>query len=113
MKRAIIILVIIAAVGAGAGAYYMRRNSGEVQVNTATISRGEIIDTVGSTGTLQAYLHGSFGDSIETQVNVRGTFPCVAAAAIDLGHPPVPVRQADRHHSADGLTGTGGWPRSM
>ena len=54
MKRAITILVIVAAVGAGAGAYYMRRNGGEVQVNTLPITRGEIIDTVGSTGTLQA-----------------------------------------------------------
>src|SRR6185312_15556236 len=53
MKRAIIILLIIAAVGAGAGAYYMRRNSGEIQVNTSPVTRGEIIDTVGSTGTLQ------------------------------------------------------------
>ena len=54
MKRAIIVLVIIAAVGAGAGAYYLRRGGGELQVNTAPITRGEIIDTVGSTGTVQA-----------------------------------------------------------
>ena len=29
MKRAIVILLIIAAVGAGAGAYYMRRSNAE------------------------------------------------------------------------------------
>jgi HlyD family secretion protein len=68
MKRAIIILVIIAAVGAGAGAYYMRRNSGEVQVNTATISRGEIIDTVGSTGTLQAVTTVQVGSQVSGNI---------------------------------------------
>ena len=54
MKRAIIVLLIIAAIGAGAGAYYMRRGGPEISVNTAPVTRGDIVDTVGSTGTLQA-----------------------------------------------------------
>src|SRR5262245_50573143 len=68
MKRAIIILVIIAAVGAGAGAYYMRRNGGEIQVNTSQISRGEIIDTVGSTGTLQAVTTVQVGSQVSGNI---------------------------------------------
>src|SRR5580765_3123098 len=72
MKRAIIILLIVAAVGAGAGAYYMRRNSGEVQVNTMPISRGEIIDTVGSTGTLQAVTTVQVGSQVSGNISWLG-----------------------------------------
>src|SRR2546426_10418525 len=72
MKRAIIILLIIAAVGAGAGAYYMRRNAGEVQVNTAPITRGEIIDTVGATGTLQAVTTVQGGSQVSGNISWLG-----------------------------------------
>jgi HlyD family secretion protein len=68
MKRAIIILLIVAAVGGGAGAYYMRRNSGEIQVNTSPITRGEIIDTVGSTGTLQAVTTVQVGSQVSGNI---------------------------------------------
>src|SRR5213083_1789222 len=68
MKRAIIVLLIIATVGAGAGAYYMRRNSGEIQVNTQPVSRGEIIDTVGSTGTLQAVTTVQVGSQVSGNI---------------------------------------------
>src|SRR3954471_562505 len=72
MKRAIIILLIIAAVGAGAGAYYMRRNGGAVQVNTSPITRGEIIDTVGSTGTLQAVTTVQVGSQVSGNISWLG-----------------------------------------
>src|SRR5712691_10999671 len=72
MKRAIIIILIIAAVGAVAGAYYMRRNGGEIQVNTAPISRGEIIDTVGSTGTLQAVTTVQVGSQVSGNISWLG-----------------------------------------
>src|SRR6516164_8946134 len=72
MKRAIIIILIIAAVGAGAGAYYMRRNSGEVQVNTSPVTRGDIIDTVGSTGTLQAVTTVQVGSQVSGNISWLG-----------------------------------------
>jgi HlyD family secretion protein len=72
MKRAIIILLLVAAVGAGAGAYYMRRNGGEVQVNTSPVSRGEIIDTVGSTGTLQAVTTVQVGSQVSGNISWLG-----------------------------------------
>src|SRR3989442_10676932 len=72
MKRAIIVLLIVAAVGAGAGAYYMRRNGGELQVNTAPITRGEIIDTVGSTGTLQAVTTVQVGSQVSGNISWLG-----------------------------------------
>ena len=72
MKRAIIILVIIAAVGAGAGAYYMRKGGGELQVNTAPVTRGEIIDTVGSTGTVQAVTTVQVGSQVSGNISWLG-----------------------------------------
>src|SRR3981081_4606977 len=54
MKRALIGLLIVLAIGAGAGAYYIRRGGPEIQVNTSPITRGDIVDTVGASGTLQA-----------------------------------------------------------
>jgi HlyD family secretion protein len=72
MKRAIVILALIAAVGAGAGAYYMKRNGGEIQVNTSPITRGEIIDTVGSTGTLQAVTTVQVGSQVSGNISWLG-----------------------------------------
>jgi HlyD family secretion protein len=68
MKRAIIIFLIVAAVGGGAGAYYMRRGGGEIQVNTSPVTRGEIIDTVGSTGTLQAVTTVQVGSQVSGNI---------------------------------------------
>jgi len=68
MKRGIIVLFIVAAIGAGAGAYYIRRNGGEPQVSTAQITRGEIIDTVGSTGTLQAVTTVQVGSQVSGNI---------------------------------------------
>src|SRR5438093_2050992 len=64
MKRAVTVLVIIAAIGAGAGAYYIRRGAPDVQVQTSPISRGDIIDTVGATGTLQAVTTVQVGSQV-------------------------------------------------
>jgi HlyD family secretion protein len=72
MKRAIVILIIVAAVGAGAGAYYMRRGGGEVQINTAPVTRGDIIDTVGSTGTLQAVTTVQVGSQVSGNISWLG-----------------------------------------
>ena len=52
MKRGVAVLLIVTAIGAGAGAYYIRRGGTEVQVNTAPITPGDIVDSVGATGTL-------------------------------------------------------------
>src|SRR5512142_2107864 len=72
MKRAIIVLLIVAAIGAGAGAYYIRRGGNDVQVNTAQISRGEIVDTVGATGTLQAVTTVQVGSQVSGNIQWLG-----------------------------------------
>ena len=75
MKRLIIAFLIIAGIGGGVGYYYTHRGGGEIQVNTLVVSRGDIIDAVGSTGTLQAVLDA---DSNETNWP-RGTVGKVRA----------------------------------
>jgi HlyD family secretion protein len=72
MKRAIIGLLIVAAVGAGAGAYYIRRSGPDVQVQTSPISRGDIIDSVGATGTLQAVTTVQVGSQVSGNISYLG-----------------------------------------
>jgi len=68
MKRALIVLLLIAAIGAGAGAYYIRRGGPEVQVQTATLTRGDIIDAVAATGTLQAVISVTVGSQVSGNI---------------------------------------------
>src|SRR5690242_166467 len=68
MKRGLIVFVIVAAIGAGAGAYYVRRGGPVVSVNTSPVTRGDIIDTVGSTGTLQAVTTVQVGSQVSGNI---------------------------------------------
>jgi len=52
MKRAAIVLLIVAVIGAGVGAYYIRRGGPVLEVTTAPVTRGEVVDAVAATGTL-------------------------------------------------------------
>ena len=72
MKRLITGLLIITAIGAGAGAIYVRRGGPEPQVNTAPITRGDIIDTVGATGTLQAVTTVQVGSQVSGNIQWLG-----------------------------------------
>ena len=72
MKRALIGLLIVGAIGAGAGAYYIRRGGPEIQVNTAPITRGDIIDSVGATGTLQAVTTVQVGSQVSGNIQWLG-----------------------------------------
>src|SRR5262245_32136512 len=72
MKRAVVLVVIILAVGAGAGAWYYRRGETEVHVNTAPLSRGDIVDTVGATGTLQAVTTVQVGSQVSGNIQWLG-----------------------------------------
>src|SRR4051794_5744048 len=68
MKRALIGLLIVAAIGAGAGAYYIKRGGPEVQIVTSPVTRGDIVDTVGATGTLQAVTTVQVGSQVSGNI---------------------------------------------
>ena len=54
MKKLILVLIVLLAIGGAVAAYYMKKGAPEPVVSTAQISRGDIVETVGATGTLQA-----------------------------------------------------------
>ena len=54
MKKLIVTLIVLAALGAGSYAYYMRKGVPEPVVTTMPLTRGDIAETVQATGTLEA-----------------------------------------------------------
>jgi HlyD family secretion protein len=54
MKKLILIVIVLVLVGVGAGAYYMNRPAKDPDVRTGAVSRGDIVDVVAATGTLEA-----------------------------------------------------------
>ncbi len=72
MKRALIFLLIVLSIGAGAGAYYIRHSAPEIQVITSPITRGDIVDTVGASGTLQAVTTVQVGSQVSGNIQYLG-----------------------------------------
>jgi HlyD family secretion protein len=72
MKRAIIAVVLLTVIGGGAGAWYSQRNRQEIQITTAPVSRGDIVDTVGATGTLQAVTTVQVGSQVSGNIQWLG-----------------------------------------
>ncbi len=68
MKRAIIVLVLLTAGGAGGWMYYVRSNAQELSVNTSPVSRGDIIESVGSTGTVQPVTTVQVGSQVSGNI---------------------------------------------
>ncbi|HSK10678.1 MAG TPA: efflux RND transporter periplasmic adaptor subunit [Vicinamibacterales bacterium] len=64
MKKTIITLVVIAAIAATVGGYYYTRPGPEPRVTTATVTRGDITDNVGATGTLDAVTSVTVGSQV-------------------------------------------------
>ena len=55
MKKSLVTLLLLAVIGGSAYAYFKYKDNGpKFTVTYAQISRGNIVDTVGATGTLQA-----------------------------------------------------------
>jgi HlyD family secretion protein len=67
MKKLIAIVIVLVAVGAGAGAYYKSRQAPEPKVTTMPITRGDVVDAVAATGTLQAV------ETVDVGTQVSGT----------------------------------------
>ena len=65
MKKTLLALLVICAIGGGAYAYYHYRESGpKFTVTTAPITRGDVVDSVGATGTLQAVTTVQVGSQV-------------------------------------------------
>src|SRR5262245_13851415 len=74
MKRALIALLVLGAVGGSVFAYYYyNKAAAPPTVNTATVTRGDIVDTVGATGTLQAVT------TVQVGTQVSGTIQALYA----------------------------------
>src|SRR6476661_9904874 len=54
MKKLITIIILLAVVGGAGGAYYMRKSTKEPDVRTAQVTRGDIVQAVQATGTIEA-----------------------------------------------------------
>jgi HlyD family secretion protein len=54
MKKLIVFLVILGALGSGAWAYYAKKNRPEPTVTTMPVGRGDVVEVVQATGTLEA-----------------------------------------------------------
>src|SRR5580693_8976349 len=72
MKRALIVLFIIAAIGAGAGWYYMTHSGPQIAVATTPITRADVIDAVASTGTLQPVISVTVGSQVSGNIGWLG-----------------------------------------
>ena len=54
MKKLIVFVILVAALGTGGWAYYHNRARPEPTVSTVPVSRGEVVERVQATGTLEA-----------------------------------------------------------
>ncbi len=72
MKRWLIASVVLVVVVSTAAVVYTRRNKAEIQVQTAPLSRGDIVDSVGATGTLQAVTTVQVGSQVSGNIQWLG-----------------------------------------
>src|SRR5439155_5511518 len=66
------VLAIIGVIGAGAGAYYIKNKNTDITVTTSPVIRGDIVDTVGATGTLQAVTTVQVGSQVSGNISWLG-----------------------------------------
>lgn len=68
MKRIVIAVLLVGAIGAGAGAYYANRKGAPPTVSTTAVSRGSIVELVSATGALQAVTTVQVGTQVSGTV---------------------------------------------
>jgi HlyD family secretion protein len=78
MKKAILITLVLVAVGVGAGVYTFRRNQPEPEVRTMALSRGDVVDAVQATGTLEAV------ETVDVGTQVSGVVQALHADFNDI-----------------------------
>ena len=69
MKKLIITLIVLAAIGGAGYSYYKYTNPPvETKVSTLPVSRGDVVESVGATGTLQAVTTVVVGSQVSGQI---------------------------------------------
>ncbi|MDE3155030.1 MAG: efflux RND transporter periplasmic adaptor subunit, partial [Acidobacteriota bacterium] len=68
MKKVLLVVALLGLVGAGAGAYYLRHTGPGLQVNTAAVTAGPVVDTVAATGALQAVTTVQVGSQVSGNI---------------------------------------------
>ena len=64
MKKLILIVFLLAVAGSAGGWYYMRKNTKEPEVRTAQVTRGDVVQAVQATGTLEAVTTVEVGSQV-------------------------------------------------
>ncbi|MGH9409838.1 MAG: efflux RND transporter periplasmic adaptor subunit, partial [Vicinamibacterales bacterium] len=64
MKKLTWIIILLVVIGAGGAVFYASRGDKDPQVTTLKVTRGDIVDGVGATGTLQAVITVSVGTQV-------------------------------------------------
>src|SRR5215203_3069344 len=111
MKKAIVALLVLAVIGGSGYAYYHYRESGpKFTVMTSPITRGDVVDTVGATGTLQAVttvqvctqvsgtiqeLHADFNSLVKKDQVIARLDPSLFETQIEQGRANLIRAQAD------------------
>ena len=78
MKKLILVLIVLLAIGGAVAAYYMNKGTPEPTVSTLQITRGDIVDTVGATGTLEAV------ETVDVGTQVSGVVEALYADFNDI-----------------------------
>ena len=69
MKKFIITLIVLGAIAGSAGAYYKYRTPAEeVRISKLAVARGDVIESVGATGTLQAVKTVQVGSQVSGNI---------------------------------------------
>ena len=118
MKKLIIIIVVLLAVGASAGVYYANRPKAEPEVTTLPITRGDIADVVAATGTLEAVqtvnvgtqvsgvvqeLHADYNDIVKAGQVIARLDPSIIQTQIEQQKANVTRAEADLDRLRVGL----------
>ena len=72
VKRLLILVLALAAIGGAAAAYYFKRGASPMTVNTVPLTRGDIADSVASTGTLQPVTTVIVGSQVSGSISFLG-----------------------------------------
>ena len=83
--RLVLILVVIAAIGAGGWWYFLARDGNKSHFRTAVAERGELLATINATGTIEAEENIDIGAQVQGKIEKFGPDPKAPKKTIDYG----------------------------